>query len=560
MELALTTTGLDDALNDRSATYTVFAPTDDAFDKLGDTLTTLLADPDTLSNILQYHVINGASVDAATATGLAGKTQEMLNSNNIAITVQGDALFINNAQVIITDVETANGIIHAIDTVITPPAMSGFSGTITEAAVSTDDLSTLVTALTAANLTDALSDETKTYTVFAPVNSAFAKIDASALDALLADTDALSDVLTYHVIADSDIDFISAAALTGTSVKMLNGDSVDLKYMGGELYVNGSKVITPNIATNNGTVHLIDTVLMPPLGSIVDVAVADGRFTKLAEALQATNLVDTLANPDEMFTVFAPTDDAFAKLGQETFDALLDDTDTLSSILLYHVVKDAKIDSATAIGAAGTTLATANTNTFSINLVGEDLFINDSKVIITDVQADNGVIHVVDTVIVPPGTVTDVAIKAGVFDGLATALINAGIEESVANEMATKTVLDATELTATLASTDTQFTVFMPTADAFAALGQATLDSLAQNPNQLKDILLYHTVSGSKLDSTAAVAAAGTDLTMANEGMTSVMVQDGMLYINDAKVVTANIQASNGIIHFIDKVIMEPTL
>lgn len=564
LELALTTTGLDVALDNPDATYTVFAPTDDAFAKLGDALNTLLSDPDTLSNILQYHVIDGASVDAATAISLAGSTQEMLNKSNIAITLQGDDLYINNAKVIITDIAASNGIIHAIDTVITPPAPIDVDGTIIDAAIATPELSTLVTAVQAAGLVELLSDETKMFTVFAPLNSAFDKIDSDALTALLADTQALTDVLTYHVIADSDVDSVTALSLSGKTVSMANGDEITVMMKDGKLFINNSEVVTKDIVTNNGTVHLIDTVLMPPVGSITDIAAADDRFETLVAALQATGLDTVLADKSKTYTVFAPTDDAFDKLGADTINALLADTDALSNILLYHVVGDASVnaEAALATAAAGDTVMTANGGDISLTVVDGALYINNSKVIITDIMADNGIIHVVDTVIVPPKSIYETAIGADVFGALSDALIAAGVDEATANVEATKTVFDATELTAILSDETALYTLFVPTAEAFAALGEETLTALAKDPAALKDILLYHTVVGAKLDAADAIAAGsadgGTDLTMANAAgnTANVELMDGMLYINDAKVVNTNIQASNGIIHFIDKVIL----
>lgn len=564
LELALTTTGLDEALDNPGATYTVFAPTDDAFEKLGDTLNTLLSDPDALSNILQYHVIDGAAVDAATAISLAGNTQEMLNKSNIAITLQGDDLYINNAKVIITDIVASNGIIHAIDTVITPPAPTDIDGTIIDAAVGTPELSTLVSAIEAAGLVDLLSDETKMFTVFAPLNSAFDKIDDDALTALLADSEALTDVLTYHVISDSDVDSITALSLSGKTVTMANGDDIHIMMKDGKLFVNHSEVVTKDIVTKNGTVHLIDTVLMPPVGSITDIAAADDRFETLVAALQATELDKVLADKSKVFTVFAPTDDAFDKLGEETINALLADTDTLSNILLYHVVADASVNAkaALATAAAGETVATVNGSDISLTVTDGELYINNSKVIITDIMADNGIIHVVDTVIVPPKNIYQTAIDADVFDVLAEALITAGVDEEQAKAEATKTVFEATELTTVLSDETAIYTLFVPTAEAFSALGNDVLNDLAQNPEKLKDILLYHTVVGAKLDAADAIAAGsaqgGTDVTMANAAGDTAKVEliDGMLYVNDAKVVTTNIQASNGIIHFIDKVIL----
>ena len=124
-------------------------------------------------------------------------------------------------------------------------------------------LSTLVSAVTAADLVDALNDPNAEYTIFAPANAAFEKIPADQLDAVLADTELLTDILTYHVYADGRLD---ADALAGESeLTMLNGDSVEIAEDGESLTINGeSMVICGNVTTSNATVHIIDTVLMPP--------------------------------------------------------------------------------------------------------------------------------------------------------------------------------------------------------------------------------------------------------------------------------------------------------
>ena len=137
------------------------------------------------------------------------------------------------------------------------------------------------------------------------------------------------------------------------------------------------------------------------LVDIVDAARDNGSFTTLITALEATGLDDVLADESQNFTVFAPTDAAFEKLDPILLSDLLSDPDALSDVLLYHVVEDTIIDSTTAIAAAGTTLTTANTDDVGVALSGSDLFINSAQVIIPDVDASNGVIHVIDTVILP---------------------------------------------------------------------------------------------------------------------------------------------------------------
>jgi uncharacterized surface protein with fasciclin (FAS1) repeats len=133
-------------------------------------------------------------------------------------------------------------------------------------------------------------------------------------------------------------------------------------------------------------------------GDIVDIAVADGRFTTLVAALEAADLVDTLKSPGP-FTVFAPTDDAFAKLPDSTLDALLNDIPTLTQILLYHVVPGNLL---AADVVQVTELTTVQGENVEVRVENNTVFINDAQIIITDIQASNGVIHVIDTVLTPP--------------------------------------------------------------------------------------------------------------------------------------------------------------
>jgi len=165
------------------------------------------------------------------------------------------------------------------------------------------------------------------------------------------------------------------------------------------LYANLSKVIDTDIFASNGVIHVLDSVLLPPQpvhasGSIVDVAVGDGRFTTLVAALQATHLDVVLADHSGVFTVFAPTDDAFALLGSDTITALLGDLPTLSNILLTHVISGAAIDSVSAFAATGGSVTTASGADVALSIRDGALYVNEAKVIITDIRAENGIIHV----------------------------------------------------------------------------------------------------------------------------------------------------------------------
>jgi uncharacterized surface protein with fasciclin (FAS1) repeats len=407
---ALEAAGLDATLADEDSNFTVFAPTDDAFEALPEgTLDTLLADTDLLTDVLLYHVITDSVVGSDTALSLAGTTTTMANEAKLAITVRGDALYLNESLVIDTDIEASNGVIHVIDAVLTPTVIGEPEGSIVDLALASPDLTTLVTALQAADLVGTLADEDALFTVFAPTDEAFAALGEDAIAALLADTEALTDVLLYHVVGGAAVDSIDATALYGQMVTMVNEADVAIDIRDGELYINESKVIIKDIPATNGIIHVIDAVLLPaseedtaPTGSIVDIALADPQFSTLVTALEAADLVSTLADETAVFTVFAPTDDAFALLGTDTVNSLLADVPTLTNILTYHVIGDQAVDSATAISLDGSDVEMLNGDTVSVSVQDSTLYINDSAVIAADVIATNGVIHVIDAVLTPP--------------------------------------------------------------------------------------------------------------------------------------------------------------
>jgi transforming growth factor-beta-induced protein len=282
--------------------------------------------------------------------------------------------------------------------------------------------------------------------------------------------------------------------------------------------------------------------------TIVDIAVADGRFTTLVAAVQAAGLAETLSG-EGPFTVFAPTDDAFAALPEGTLDSLLlpESKQQLTDILLYHVVPGS-VMAADVAGLDGKTADTAlEGKQIGIKVDMGSVYLNENvKVIITDIEASNGVIHVIDAVLLPPsdeaGMEKQDIVDTAVADGRFTTLVAA---------------VQAAELVDTLKG-EGPFTVFAPTDEAFAALPAGTLDSLLlpENRQQLTDILLYHVVSGKVMAAdvvglTSASTVLGKDLT--------VKVQDGNVYLNeDVQIIITDIETSNGVIHVIDAVLLPP--
>ncbi len=303
-------------------------------------------------------------------------------------------------------------------------------GTIVDVAVAADDFNTLVAAVQAAGLVEALSGEDE-LTVFAPTDEAFAAaLEALGLtaDELLADTDTLTEILTYHVVA-GEVMAADVVGLDGQSVETLNGASVEISVDGETVMVNEATVVTADVDASNGVIHVIDAVLLPPAGddmaddemseegmaedemaeesmegdTIVDVAVAADDFNTLVAAVEAAGLVEALSGEDEL-TVFAPTDEAFEAALEAlglTAEELLADTETLTSILTYHVVAG-EVLAADVVELDGESVETLNGATIDITVDGDTVMVNDATVVTVDVDASNGVIHVIDTVLVPP--------------------------------------------------------------------------------------------------------------------------------------------------------------
>jgi uncharacterized surface protein with fasciclin (FAS1) repeats len=269
---------------------------------------------------------------------------------------------------------------------------------IVDTAVADGRFNTLVAAVQAAGLADALKGEGP-FTVFAPTDDAFAALPEGTIDALLADIPTLSDILLYHVVEGK---VMAADVVELSNAMTLNGQYVDIAVEDGKVMVDGAEVILTDIETSNGVIHVIDAVILPESRDIVDIAVEDGRFTTLVAAVQAADLVDTLKG-EGPFTVFAPTDEAFAALPAGTIDALLADIPALTDILLYHVVPG-KVMAADVVGLDGQSAGTAlEGQSIDIKIDMGNVYLNeDVQVIITDIEASNGVIHVIDAVLLPP--------------------------------------------------------------------------------------------------------------------------------------------------------------
>ena len=531
LELALIQENLVSDLQNPSATLTVFAPDDAAFEALATALGTdiagLLALPN-LDDILKYHVlgttvassavINGAIVNPLSATNTLKLTKT--STNNV---------FVNQAQVTTADLNTNNGIVHVLNKVVLP------FETVVDVAID-NNFTSLTAAVVQAELLPALTDPFGTFTVFAPTNAAFDSL-ASALNTtvsgLLALTN-LADILTYHVLGT---EVASSAVTNGAIVSPLSTtNTLKLtKTSTNNVYVNQAKVTLADLNADNGIVHVLDKVVLP-VETVVDVAI-DNNFTSLTAAVVQAELLPALTDPFGTFTVFAPTNAAFDSLASAlntTVSGLLALTN-LADILTYHVLGTEVASSAVTNGAIVSPLSTTNTLKLTKTSTN-NVYVNQAKVTLADLNADNGIVHVLDKVVLPVETVVDVAIDNN-FTSLTAAVVKA-------------------ELLPVLTDPLSEFTVFAPTNAAFDSLADALntdLNGILALPN-LANVLTYHVVSGTVL-STDLVA--GPVATVNGQNVTINLT--GGVKVNDANVTTADIEVDNGVVHVIDKVLLPST-
>jgi transforming growth factor-beta-induced protein len=407
---ALTEAGLVDTFADDDAgPFTVFAPTNAAFSQFlsdaGLTGDQLLASPE-LGNILRYHVLDGEflAADVVAAAPFAAPT--LLAGASIDVAVVGGGVLLDcRVNVVTTDIEASNGVIHVIDYVLDPNAADL---TIAEIAACDDAFSSLVGALTDADLVSTFADaDAGPFTVFAPTNAAFAAI-ADVLPTLT--DDEILEILRLHVIAG---EVSSTDAIDAFSARSLDGELLYFIVDGDDLRVDDVAVVTAaDVQASNGVIHVIDAVLLPK-GTIADAVVAragaaEPQFQTLLQAIQEANevVLNTLGDVDAgPFTVFAPTDDAFAAIDEATLNELLADQAALTDVLLYHVTDAGALLAAqvVALVAGGPEpVAMLNGDDVTVSLVGDSVLVNGATVVVTDVLTANGVIHVIDAVLFPP--------------------------------------------------------------------------------------------------------------------------------------------------------------
>ncbi|GCC51051.1 hypothetical protein SanaruYs_12710 [Chryseotalea sanaruensis] len=422
---------------------------------------------------------------------------------------------------------------------------------IVQLAQGNSNLSSLVQALTRfPDLVTTLSTSGN-FTVFAPDNAAFDDLltflELESIDEI--PQDILRDVLEYHVIASAKL---NSSQLQSQSYATVNGESVAVVVSANGVVLNGStNVTTANVDASNGVVHVIDAVLVPaavleiltaPTQNIVQLAQATPSLSTLVAALtKFPDLVTTLSG-NGAFTVFAPTNEAFANLltviGQPSLDVIPESV--LRKILEYHVVASAAV--------ASTDLTNGTVNTVSQELiqvnVSSGVVLNGNSTVTTaDIEATNGIVHVVNAVLVNPSilpivnTVVEPAYFNKDFSTLTAAVVQAGLLNALIDPAA-------------------NLTVFAPNNAAFEAAGITTLPT---DNNDLADILLYHVLGTEVLAAGLPTGSANIETLLEKDFYLSNNGTAGVFINGKTEVIATDIQASNGVVHVINRTLLPPT-
>lgn len=390
LEAAIVQAGLVTALQNPNAALTVFAPDDQAFTTLATTLGTnvngLLALPN-LQDILLYHVVGGVVPSSAVTNGAI--VQPLSPTNTLKLTAtSGGSVFVNHAQVTAVDLFASNGVVHVLDNVVLP------AETVADVAID-NGFTTLVAAVVQTELLPALTNPFLNLTVFAPNNDAFQDLadEIGITVPMLLGFPELTEILLYHVLGT---EVPSSAVTNGAIVQPLSTiNSLKLTATSsGAVFVNQAEVLAVDITASNGVVHVLDAVVLP-IETVIDLAIDNG-FSTLVSAVVKAELLPALSEPFSEYTVFAPTNTAFDNLAaalNTDINGLLA-LPNLEDILLYHVLD-------------GFVYSNQLTNGPVETLSGEDVIvsltsgvkINDANVILADVEADNGVAHVLDKVL-----------------------------------------------------------------------------------------------------------------------------------------------------------------
>ena len=379
------------------------------------------------------------------------------------------------------------------------------------------------------------------YTVFAPVNDAFAKLPEGAAETLLdpRNDDRLEEVFNFHVVGSFEPPFaLEKYALLRTRT----GQFVSINYLAGE--IGGAKFTAKPIPCSNGVLYLIDTVLTPTTDDLFQTLQKDGRFTIFTRAITASRQGKLFQNMHGLYTTFAPTDDAFKKLPPGFVDSLFqpENDERLEDIIKHHITEGVfgagKVPGYRSLAVSGVTPRSAFGQQLNFKQTNGQATIDGAKVLEADLPSANGIVHVIDTVIAP------------VEDGLLQLLKGDERFSTLVD------LLEASGLDLPVASA-TEYTVFAPTNEAWKdqAVAKLVADPTGKNREAIYGLIARHVITGKHISENSDPFNKLRTI----HGAPIYLLRDGkQRSINGVSIIETDKEGFNGLVQVIDGVIPDP--
>ncbi|KAG7224548.1 hypothetical protein INR49_011300 [Caranx melampygus] len=378
---ALLASGMMDKL-DQPGHFTLFAPTNEAFDKLSPGyLERIMNDKTVIAALVNYHLLNSVQCSEAI---MAGTVYETAEGSTIEIGCDGDSLTVNGIKMVLKkDIVTTNGVIHLIDQVLIPDSAKEVME------LMGDSQSTFTDMVSELGLAAALGPQTE-YTLLAPVNTAFTN------EVMSTDQNLLRIILENHILK---LKVTLSELYNGQLLETLAGKLLRVFIYRTAVCIENACMVRGSKEGSNGALHLMRSLIKPAEKTMYDLLIADGRFKVFLSLMETADLTELLKQ-EGSYTIFAPTDDAFGDLSGEDLALLRSDKNTLRTILLYHFSNGVFINGGLE-GGVTNLLKTLQGKNLQVKSVNNSIHVNSVDVPDSDLMATNGVIHIVKNVLYP---------------------------------------------------------------------------------------------------------------------------------------------------------------
>ncbi|XP_068173301.1 periostin, osteoblast specific factor b isoform X2 [Antennarius striatus] len=362
--------------------YTLFAPTNEAFERLGsEVMERLYSDKEVLKALLNFHLLD--SVQCAEAI-MAGSSYETLEGNNIEIGCDGESLTVNGIKMVKKkDIVTTNGVIHLIDQVLMPDSAKQVMELLGGSQSNFGDMVALL------GLKSAMRPEAE-YTLLAPQNTVFTD------EVLTMDQRLLRFILESHILKNR---YILEELYNGQKLETIGGRFLRVFIYRTAVCIENSCLIRGSKEGSNGALHLMRSLLKPAEKTMYEILTENGGYKIFLSLMEVAGLTDLLKQEGD-FTLFAPSDKAFASMNKKDLALLMGDINALRAILLYHINNGIFIGGGLETGVTNLlkSLQGSNIRVMSAN---NTMLVNSVQALESDIMATNGVIHFIEHVLYP---------------------------------------------------------------------------------------------------------------------------------------------------------------